>query len=224
MGTIVKICGLTSEEALDAAIAHGADMAGFIVHEKSPRHISLGLAARLGRRAGARICKVLLTVDAGDALLSAAIAALDPAALQLHGAETAGRVGAIRARFGLPVIKAIGIGSADDLALIAQFETVADLLLLDAKPGPQARTLGGTGKSFDWGILAGTRVAKPWLLAGGLDAANVGSALARTGARGVDVSSGVEGALGIKDGAKIAAFIAAARLAAENSSPAPALT
>src|SRR5262249_7304837 len=154
-------CGLTSEEALDAAAAHGADMAGFVVSEKSPRHISLELAGRLGKRAGARIRKVLLTVDASDALLAAAIAALDPALLQLHGAETPERIASIRARFGLPVIKSIGIESADDLALISRFEAVADFLLFDAKPGPQAAIPGGTGKSFDWDILAAIRISKP---------------------------------------------------------------
>jgi phosphoribosylanthranilate isomerase len=213
MNVIVKICGLATEEALDAALAHGADMAGFVVFEKSPRHVSLELAARLGRRAGNRIRKVLLTVDADDALLAAAIAALEPALLQLHGGETPERAAAIRARFGLPVMKAIGIGSAADLAPIPQFEAVADFLLFDAKPG-HAKIPGGRGKSFDWSVLAGVETTKPWLLAGGLHAGNVAEAMVATRAPGVDVSSGVESAPGVKDGAKIAAFIAAARLAA----------
>jgi phosphoribosylanthranilate isomerase len=213
MSVIIKICGLRTEEALDAALAHGADMAGFVVFEKSPRHVPLELAARLGRHAGNRTRKVLLTVDAGDALLAAAIKALDPALLQLHGSETPERAASIRARFGLPVIKAIGIGSAADLALIPQFDAVADFLLFDAKPGPQTEVPGGTGKSFTRDLLAGLETTKPWLLAGGLDAGNVGDALAQTGAPGVDVSSGVESAPGVKDENKIAAFIAAVRLA-----------
>ena len=214
MSVIVKICGLTTEKALDATLAHGADMAGFVVCEKSPRHLSLDLAARLGKRAGNRTRKVLLTVDADDALLVAAIAALEPALLQVHGSETPERAAAIRARFGLPVMKAIGIGSAADLALISQFDAATDFLLFDAKPGPHAKMPGGAGKSFDWSLLSGLKTKKPWLLAGGLDAGNVAEALARTHAPGVDVSSGVESAPGVKDEAKIAAFIAAARLGA----------
>jgi phosphoribosylanthranilate isomerase len=214
MSVIVKICGLATEEALDAALAHGADMAGFVVYEKSPRHISLDLAARLGGRARNRTHKVLLTVDADDALLSAAIAALGPAILQLHGSETPERTASIRARFGLPVMKAIGIGSAADLALIPHFAAVSDFLLFDAKPGLESKTPGGTGKTFDWNLLAGVKTTRPWLLAGGLNADNVAKGLAQTHAPGVDVSSGVESAPGVKDAAKIAAFIAAARLAA----------
>ncbi len=214
MSVIVKICGLSTEEALDTALAHGADLAGFVVFEKSPRHVSLEVAARLGKRAGNRIRKVLLTVDADDILLAAAIAALEPALLQLHGSETPERAASIRARFGLPVMKAIGIRAAADLALIPQFDAVADFLLFDAKPAPKAKIPGGTGKSFDWSLLAGINFKKPWLLAGGLDAGNVAEALALTRAPGVDVSSGVESAPGVKDPNKIAAFIAAARSAA----------
>jgi phosphoribosylanthranilate isomerase len=214
MGVLVKICGLTTEEAVDAARAHGADMAGFVFYEQSPRHVSLDLAARLGKRTGKRMRKVLLTVDAADAFIAAAIAALEPALLQLHGRETPERAASIRARFGLLVIKAIGISGPADLALIPQFDAVADFLLFDAKPRPQDKIPGGAGKTFDWSLAAGIKTQKPWLLAGGLDAGNVGQALAQTGAPGVDVSSGVERAPGVKDGAKIAAFIAAARRAA----------
>jgi phosphoribosylanthranilate isomerase len=214
MSVIVKICGLATEEAVEAALAHGADMAGFVVYEKSPRHVSLDLAARLGDRAGNRTRKVLLTADADDALLSAAIAALGPAILQLHGSETPERTASIRARFGLPVMKAIGIGSAADLALLPLYDAVADFLLLDAKPELESKTPGGTGKTFDWNLLAGVKTTRPWLLGGGLNADNVAKGLAQTHAPGVDVSSGVESAPGVKDAAKIAAFIAAARLAA----------
>jgi len=211
MSVLVKICGLTTEEAVEAARAHGADMAGFVFYEQSPRHVPLELAARLGKLTGKRMRKVLLTVDADDALLAAAIAALNPALLQLHGRETPERTACIRARFSLPVIKAIGIGAPDDLALIAQFDAVADFLLFDAKPDPVAKYPGGLGKRFDWQMLGAIKTGKPWLLAGGLDAGNVAKALAETGAAGADVSSGVESAPGVKDEAKIAAFIAAAR-------------
>lgn len=217
MSVIVKICGLSTEQALDAALAHGAGMAGFVVFEKSPRHCSLPLAARLGKRAGDRIRKVLVTVDAEDALLACAIEALEPALLQLHGAETPERAAALRARFGLPVMKAIGIGSVADLALIERYDRVTDFLLFDTKPEPRAQIPGGTGKGFDWSLLAGVKTTKPWFLAGGLDSGNVAEALALTSAPGVDVSSGVERAPGVKDEAKIAAFIAAARLAAEQT-------
>ena len=214
MSVLVKICGLATEEAVDAARAHGADMAGFVFYEQSLRHVPLDLAARLGKRTGERMRKVLVTVDASDVLLAAAIAALEPALVQLHGRETPERAASIRARFGLPVIKAIGIGEPGGLALIPQFDAVADLLLFDAKPGPRAKIPGGSGKSFDWSILGRIEIKKPWLLAGGLHAGNVAKALAETRAPGVDVSSGVESAPGVKDGAKTAAFIAAARLAA----------
>jgi phosphoribosylanthranilate isomerase len=215
MRVIVKICGLATEAGLDAALACGADMAGFVFFDKSPRHVSLELAANLGRRAARRTCKVLLTVDADDALLAAAIKALDPGLLQLHGSETPERVAAIRARFGLPVMKAIGIGEAGDLAVVPVFDGVADFLLFDAKPPHAGGRPGGSGTSFDWSLLGTIETKKPWLLAGGLNAGNVAEALAVTHARGVDVSSGVENAPGVKDRNKIAAFIAEVRRAAE---------
>ena len=220
MSVIVKICGLATEAGLDAALACGAGMAGFVFFDKSPRHVSLELAANLGRRAANRTCKVLVTVDAGDALLAAAITAVDPGLLQLHGGETPERVAAIRARFGLPVMKAIGIFEPADLALVPVFDGVADFLLFDAKPPRATGRPGGSGTSFDWSLLGLIETKKPWLLAGGLDATNVADALAQTGAPGVDVSSGVENAPGVKDANKIAAFIAAVRGAAEKLGPA----
>jgi phosphoribosylanthranilate isomerase len=219
MRVIVKICGLATEAGLDAAIESGADMAGFVFFDKSPRHVSLELAASLGQRAANRACKVLVTADAGDALLAAAIKALDPGLLQLHGSETPERVAAIRARFGLPVMKAIGIFEEADLAIIPRFDVVADYLLFDAKPPRAAGRPGGSGTSFDWSLLGRIETNKPWLLAGGLDAGNVTDALAQTGAPGVDVSSGVESALGVKDMGKIAAFMAAVRGATETLGP-----
>jgi phosphoribosylanthranilate isomerase len=219
MSVIVKICGLATEASLDAALACGADMAGFVFFDKSPRHVSLELAANLGRRAANRACKVLVTVDAGDALLAAAIKALDPGLLQLHGSETPERAAAIRARFGLPVMKAIGISEPADLGLVPVFDSVADFLLFDAKPPRATGRPGGSGTSFDWSLLGMIETKRPWLLAGGLDAGNVADALAQTGASGVDVSSGVESALGVKDRNKIAAFVAAVRGAGEKLGP-----
>jgi phosphoribosylanthranilate isomerase len=220
MSVIVKICGLATQASLDAALGHGADMAGFVFFDKSPRHVSLELAANLGRRAANRACKVLVTVDAGDAALAAAIKALDPGLLQLHGSESPERVAAIRARFGLPVMKAIGIGAAADLAIVPVFDGVADFLLFDAKPPSAASRPGGSGTRFDWSLLGMIETKKPWLLAGGLDAGNVADALAQTHAPGVDVSSAVESAPGVKDADKIAAFIVAVRAAAEKLGPA----
>ena len=213
MSVLVKICGLATEAGLEAALACGADMVGFVFFDKSPRHISLELAASLSRQTGNRACKVLLTVDAGDATLAAAIAALDPGLLQLHGNETPERVASIRARFGLPVMKAIAIGEAKDLSNVPLFDAVADYLLFDAKPLRSTGRPGGNGESFDWRLLGMIETKKPWLLAGGLNAANVADALAQTRAQGVDVSSGVESAAGKKDRHKIAAFISAVKRA-----------
>jgi phosphoribosylanthranilate isomerase len=211
MSVLVKICGLATEAGLDAALACGADMVGFVFFDKSPRHVSLELAATLSRQTGNRACKVLLTVDAGDATLAAAIAALDPGLLQLHGHETPERVASIRARFGLPVMKAIAIRDAADLSAVPLFDAVADYLLFDAKPSQSSTRPGGNGESFNWSLLEMIETKKPWLLAGGLNAVNVADALSQTRARGVDVSSGVESVAGTKDRDKIAAFIAAAR-------------
>ncbi len=211
MSVLVKICGLATEAGLDAALACGADMVGFVFFDKSPRHVSLELATALSRQTANRACKVLLTVDAGDATLAAAIAALDPGLLQLHGNETPERVASIRARFGLPVMKAIAIRDVADLSVVPLFDAVADYLLFDAKPSQSSTRPGGNGESFNWSLLKMIETKKPWLLAGGLNAANVVDALAQTRARGVDVSSGVESVAGTKDRDKIAAFIAAAR-------------
>ena len=211
MSTLVKICGLRTPDAVDAALKAGADMVGFVVFDRSPRHVSLDQAASLGARVSAGVAKVLLTVDADDASLAAAIAALDPAFLQLHGAETPERVAAIRAGFGVKVIKAIPIGEQADLDLIRRFDDIADMLLFDARPPSDASRPGGNGLGFDWSLLAGHATKKPWLLAGGLTAGNVAQALRETGAPGVDVSSGVESAPGVKDIGKIAEFVAMVR-------------
>ncbi|QAY95846.1 phosphoribosylanthranilate isomerase [Methylovirgula ligni] len=213
MGMIVKICGLSTPETLGAALAAGADMVGFVHFPKSPRHVPLAAAAALAGGVAGRARKVLLTVDAGDDLLAAAIAAFEPDILQLHGHEPPARVAALRAKFGRPVMKAIGLASAADVAGIADYEAVADLLLFDALPADVTALPGGNGRAFDWALLRGRRFAKPWLIGGGLTAETVGEAIRATGASGVDVSSGVESARGVKDIGKIASFIAAARAA-----------
>jgi phosphoribosylanthranilate isomerase len=209
--TIVKICGLSSAATLDAALEARADMVGFVFFEPSPRNLSLAQARSLATRVRGRAKKVVLTVDAEDAKLEAIIDALAPDILQLHGNEPPERVQAIRARFGIPVMKAIGIASRADLEKGNAYAEVADTLLFDAKPAPEAVLPGGNGQVFDWSILRGFAAGRPWMLSGGLDAGNVGDALSATGARGVDVSSGVESAPGMKDPARIAAFIAAVR-------------
>ncbi|QGM47690.1 phosphoribosylanthranilate isomerase [Methylocystis heyeri] len=207
---IVKICGLQTSETLEAAIAADADMAGFVFFETSPRNIDLETAQSLGAQAAGRIAKVALTVDASDEALDAIVAALSPDFLQLHGGESPARVEAIKARFGLPIIKAIGVASAEDL-LRAEGYASADILLFDAKPSPDATLPGGNGVAFDWSLLAGASPGKPWLLSGGLDPENVAQALMISKAPGVDVSSGVEKSRGVKAPGLIAAFVAAAR-------------
>jgi phosphoribosylanthranilate isomerase len=211
MSLIVKICGLSTPETLQAALAAGADMVGFVHYPKSPRHVPLAAASALAAQVAGRAKKVLLTVDAGDDLLAAAIEAFAPDILQLHGAETPGRVAAIREKFARPVMKAIGLGTDADLAKIGDYEPAADLLLFDAQPADAAALPGGNGRAFDWALLSGRAFATPWLIGGGLTPANVVQAIAATGAAGVDVSSGVESARGVKDIGKIASFVAAAR-------------
>jgi phosphoribosylanthranilate isomerase len=211
---IVKICGLSDTAGLDAALAAGADMVGFVFFDPSPRHVPLDRARALGAHVAGRARKVALTVDADDAGLAAVIEALAPDILQLHGAETPERVTYVRARFGLPIMRAIGLGTRDDLAGVARFDAVADHLLFDARAPEDAVLPGGNGAAFDWSLLRAVTARKPWLLAGGLHCDNVAAALGATGARGLDVSSGVETGPGVKDPRKIARFVAQARRAA----------
>jgi phosphoribosylanthranilate isomerase len=208
--TLVKICGLSAPDTLLAAIAAGADMAGFVFFEKSPRHIDLETARALGLMAQGRIAKVALTVNASDDALDEIVAALAPEMLQLHGEETPARVSAVKTRFKLPVIKAIGVATAEDVGAAKAYEDVADMLLFDAKPAPCAAVPGGAGVAFDWDLLRSIG-AKSWMLSGGLDPENVAEALRRTGAPAVDVSSGVERERGVKDAEKIKAFVEAIR-------------
>jgi phosphoribosylanthranilate isomerase len=213
MTPIVKICGLSTAATLEAALAAGADMAGFVFFPKSPRHVGYETARALSAQARGRARIVALSVDADDDALGRIIEALSPDLLQLHGRETPSRVREIRQRFGRPTIKAIGVAAPEDFAAAAPYDGVADFLLIDAKPPRDAVLPGGNGLAFDWRLARRFSPRRPWLLSGGLDSDNVAEAIARSGAFGVDVSSGVESAPGVKDEMKIRAFIAAARRA-----------
>jgi phosphoribosylanthranilate isomerase len=211
MSVLVKICGLSTPETLDVALDAGADLVGFVFFPPSPRNISFEQAHALASRVQGRAKKVALSVDADDALLEQIVAALKPDMLQLHGHETPQRVAAIRESFGLPVMKALAIETKADLAAIAPYAGVADRLLFDARPPRDATRPGGLGKPFDWHLLEGLDLPVPYMLSGGLDPINVAAALRITGAPGVDVSSGVESAPGVKDPDRIRAFVRAAR-------------
>jgi phosphoribosylanthranilate isomerase len=219
MSLLVKICGLSTPDALDAALDAGADMVGFVFFAPSPRHVGLDVARALGARVRGRASKVALTVDATDETLADIVESLAPDMLQLHGRESPERVVAVKARFGLPVMKALPIAGRDDLAPIERYATVADRLLFDARAPREATRPGGLGKTFDWHLLENLDPGLPFMLSGGLDAANVADALAITRAPAVDVSSGVERAPGEKDPDKIRAFIRAARAAAAAVGP-----
>jgi phosphoribosylanthranilate isomerase len=210
--TRVKICGLSTEATLTAALEAGADWIGLVHFARSPRHVSLAQAATLSALARGRAERVILLVDPDDALAAAAVAAADPDLIQLHGRESPERVAAIRAATGRPVMKALGIATRADLTALPAYAAVADRILLDAKAPADAALPGGNGRRFDWELLRGADLPDGTMLSGGLDAANVAEALARTGIRAVDVSSGVESAPGIKDPDRIAAFVAAARV------------
>ena len=224
MTSTVKICGLATAATLEAALDAGADMVGLVFFAKSPRFVGLDHAHELATQARGRAKIVALTVDADDDLLAAIVRVVGPDMLQLHGGETPQRVAAIKRALGLPAMKAIGVAEAADFDRARDFEAVVDWLLIDAKPPKDAALPGGNGRPFDWRLARDFAPKVPWLLSGGLDADNVGEAIALSGARGVDVSSGVERAPGVKDEKKIAAFVAAARaaLAREHEARSPA--
>jgi phosphoribosylanthranilate isomerase len=203
----IKICGINSVEAADAAADAGADFAGLVFHRKSPRNVGPVVGARLADQLRNRVKVVALLVDAGDDELLHVTGIVRPDFLQLHGAEPPGRVAAIRSRFGIPVVKAVPIADADDLKNVRAYEDVADMLLFDAK----GASPGGNGAAFDWQLLRGRSFSKPWLLAGGLNAENVARAIGATGAPCVDVSSGVETSPGVKNARMIREFISEAR-------------
>lgn len=208
--TAVKICGLRTAADVEAAAAAGARYIGFVFFPKSPRHLELAEAASLATHAPVGLCKVALTVDAEDAMLDALTAAVPLDMLQLHGTESVERVAEVKARYGLPVMKAVGVGQRADLAQLDAYAGVADQLLVDAKPPKGADLPGGNGLAFDWTLLQNRVWRSPWMLAGGLTPDNVAEAIRRTGARQVDVSSGVERTAGVKDAALIHALVQAA--------------
>lgn len=213
MPLLIKICGLRTPQALDAALDSGANLVGFVFFPPSPRNIGFEAARALGQRVQGRAGKVALTVDANDEMLLDIIAALNPDMLQLHGSETPNRVVAVRTRFGLPVMKALPIAERKDLSPIREYAQVVDRLIFDARPPRDATRPGGLGKAFDWALLKNIKAGIPFMLSGGLDADNVAEALRITRAPGVDVSSGVERGPGDKDPEKIRAFTRAARQA-----------
>jgi phosphoribosylanthranilate isomerase len=213
MTPTVKICGLSTAATLDAALDAGADMVGFVFFSKSPRHIDWATARTLGRQVQGRAKIVALSVDADDDTLHRIVDALSPDLMQLHGSETPARIKQIGELFARPTMKAIGVATREDLAAAEAYEGVADILLIDAKPPEDAVLPGGNGRPFDWRLMQDFHAPVPWLLSGGLEPNNVAAAVALSGARGVDVSSGVESAPGVKDPAKIRAFVAAARRA-----------
>lgn len=206
----VKICGINDAASRDAAVEAGAAYLGFVFFPPSPRNVSPALAAELGFEVPPGIAKVALVVDASDAELDAILDVAPIDMLQLHGKESPARVKEIRARHGLPVMKAVGLREAADLDAIGDYAPVCDQLLIDAKAPKGAALPGGNGLSFDWTLLSGRRWAMPWMLAGGLTPGNVAEAIARTGAQQIDVSTGVEAAPGVKDPGLIRAFLAAA--------------
>ena len=204
-----KICGLKTPQTVAAAVSAGAAYVGFNFVPKSPRYAAPELARTLAIDVPEGVAKVGLVVDLDDAALDALLDVVPLDFLQLHGSETPDRVTEVRARYGLPVIKAVGLRDAEDLPAIAAFEAVADQILVDAKPPRGATLEGGNGVTFDWRLIAGRSWARPWMLAGGLTAENVAEAVSLTGARQVDLSSGVETAPGVKDAGLIRAFLAA---------------
>ncbi len=206
----VKICGLRSRAEVSAAAAAGAAYVGMVFFPRSPRHLSLADARWISNGVPEGVVRVALTVDADDAMLEELLEVVAIDMLQLHGRETPERVHDVRARFGLPVMKAVGVSGEADLAQIKVYSGVADQILVDARPPAGAERPGGNGMSFDWRMLGGRRWTRPWMLAGGLTPDNVGDAVRLTGAEQVDVSTGVERSPGYKDGAMIAAFVRAA--------------
>jgi phosphoribosylanthranilate isomerase len=206
----VKICGLKTTADVAAVAASGAAYAGLVFFAKSPRNLTIPAARALALAAPVGLAKVALVVDADDAFLDAITEAMPLDMLQLHGHETPDRVAEVRARYGLPVMKAVGVADEGDLAAVFDYSLVADQILVDAKPPKNADLPGGNGLSFDWRLVAQRRWLRPWMLAGGLRPDNVAEAIQLTNARQVDVSSGVESAPGVKDAARIADFVRAA--------------
>ncbi len=207
----VKICGINSAAAADAALRAGADFAGLVFFAKSPRNLALEQGALLAERMRGRLRLAALVVDESDEKLAAIAVQVRPDFFQLHGKETPGRTAEIRARFGIPIIKALPVAEPGDLAKASAYDDVAEMLLFDAMPAADATRPGGHGAAFDWQILKDRTFARPWFLAGGLNPENVARAIEASGAMQVDVSSGVESAPGLKSESRIAQFVAAAK-------------
>jgi len=211
MTIAVKICGLTSPGAIEAAVEGGAVYGGLVFHPNSPRHVGLEQARALADQIRGRLKLVALIADRDDAGIESLVKTVRPDFLQLHGGESARRTAYVRGKFGVPVIKALPVAEASDLTAAAEYENAADMLMFDAKPPKDAMRGGGHGAAFDWKILQGRSFAKPWFLAGGLTPENVARAISLSGAELVDVSSGVESAPGVKDAARIRAFLNATK-------------
>jgi phosphoribosylanthranilate isomerase len=213
MGLDIKICGLKTAEAVAAALDGGASHIGFIFFPKSPRYVDPGEAGRLRQAAKGRAIAVAVTVDPDDVTLDAIVAAMQPDMLQLHGNESVNRVAEIKARYGLPVMKALALRERGDLEQIKPYIGVADCFLFDAKPPKGSELPGGNGVSFDWQVLSELDASIDYMLSGGLNASNIGDALRATNAQGIDISSGVESAPGVKDVGLIRDFFRAVRAA-----------
>lgn len=216
-GVQVKICGLSTQAHIEAAARAGARYVGFVFFPKSPRNIAPDQAQRLAMAVPEGLCKVALTVNADNAILDELIEQVPLDMLQLHGSESPDRVAEVQARYGLPVMKAVGVADESDLPRLQDYLRVANQVLVDAKPPKGGELPGGNGLAFDWRLIAGRRWPVPWMLAGGLTPQNVAKAVEMTGARQVDVSSGVETAPGRKDASLIAQFVQASQ------NPAPIL-
>jgi phosphoribosylanthranilate isomerase len=214
MDSLIKICGLSTPETLDVALGAGADMVGFVRFPKSPRHVSLDLGHRLSLQARGRAQRVVLLVDPEDEAIAQAIEAINPDLIQLHGSESPERVAQIRSMVKRPVMKALGVAQASDLQALRPYADGVDHILLDAKPPRTPDALpGGNGIAFDWRLLNGLDPRLFFMLSGGLTPDNVAEAIRLTKPQAVDVSSGVESGPGLKDPARIEAFIRAARTA-----------
>jgi phosphoribosylanthranilate isomerase len=213
MSLDIKICGLKTDEAVAAALDGGASHIGFIFFPKSPRYVDPGEAGRLRKAAKGRAIAVAVTVDPDDVTLDGIVAAMQPDMLQLHGDESVTRVAEIKARYGLPVMKALALRERGDLEQIKPYIGMADRFLFDAKPPKGSELPGGNGVSFDWEVLSELDASTDYMLSGGLNARNIGEALRATNARGIDISSGVESAPGVKDVGLIKDFFRAVRAA-----------
>jgi phosphoribosylanthranilate isomerase len=217
MSLDIKICGLKTDAALAAALTGGASHVGFIFFPKSPRNIDPDAAGRLRQAARGKAEAVAVTVDADDQALDRIVAGMQPDMLQLHGGESPERVALVKARYGLPVMKVLSIRTAADLDAVGRYRGVADRLMFDAKAPVGSPLPGGNGVSFDWRLLAGLDAGLDYMLSGGLNAANIGEALRLANPPGIDVSSGVESAPGVKEPALIEAFFRAVGIAQKKS-------